>query len=1142
MSSPPKGKSASKSPPILPAEFLAPSPPRATKNSSSDVGVLKLPNQISQNEDRLSKPLSQSREQPSSSESGGSGSRSLSSSELPFLDESPASYPVGDQYTQGSSLSTASQSDPRIPRYTRDLHESESHAVDVFSLQSVGAAENTSDTGISQSHHSANNSYSAQNVSDESGSNKTNNSFGTNTSGSMNSRSSDSQLSDMSFSNNIDTSTPRPTSGRRSSQKSASLDSEKGSSSQPLSPTLRAMKYRQRQMSQETRLGDPGPSQSKPFPVIPENDVLVITDDPSQCTEVFGSDPSHDDIEAAFAAVVEVHKEPSTSQDIIEVRDEEEDVPVVLGTAEESDVVKEESATSQDAIDPVGSAPQLTKIKRRGRSARVSNSLSESSKQIYEYMSSDDEEISRSMQGNGLDLQISQSQANIVVSLPSLPSRSRRTSVNISGVSTPGSTSLASISKDRILPSSSSSSSNTKTTSRDDAPTDPKAAITDEGSTELVSGRQEIPGASSTSDNSSTRQSTPPTSQSGVISPQRRGQPRRSSRPAPLNSQDLFTSQSTNSPHPPPESETDHEFPVTPKRRRVKPVEPSVAQVASYAESQEFWESSETTGPQSQEQGARSRSRSRDISSFPEGIPSDQDFDDQGPSESKFGYESPLEDGPPSPTTRPRLGSSSPSFKVPPSPSTSRIRESRRRGSSQHSEPITPTRRNSRRIHSATEALRMYKVDDAVWAQWRKMYYAGRVARKEHTRYDIRFLDGDINTCTLNEMRPLRLRLGAHVMAQKPEVRDQSAIVEGVHMAADPMQSRVDVRFKDHVEANLPLVDISLTMEMMAELDKDMDWDQETVHFSQQAIPPIAEASTTLSRQSSSVSAAPSTPRKNRGKAPIVERSLSSSSTPSRRGRTDSLQGPIQSTLTRSGKDLFKEMSFVLSLSGFSGNKDLERDVATKIKAGGGTVMDDFSFVVGVQRTGQSSIFLISYSVVRTEKYLEALALNVPRLSYRWIESCSEARQLLPYQSYLLPTGHSKELDTTVSSTPYNDNGVFDGMQIGLCGLTPANRNKWERIVRSAGATTIAITAKSGPKNCGFIVFFSIKAHQQYSASNTAVPSLSEEWIIQCLINQRVVAIKGHPSYTDLEKKGPTASSFPSFPGGGAGALFPSTT
>lgn len=53
--------------------------------------------------------------------------------------------------------------------------------------------------------------------------------------------------------------------------------------------------------------------------------------------------------------------------------------------------------------------------------------------------------------------------------------------------------------------------------------------------------------------------------------------------------------------------------------------------------------------------------------------------------------------------------------------------------------------------------------------------------------------------------------------------------------------------------------------------------------------------------------------------------------------------------------------------------------------------MDDFSSVTRQQRTGQSSTFLISYSILRTPKYLGALARNVPRVSYRWIESCCEA-------------------------------------------------------------------------------------------------------------------------------------------------------
>lgn len=66
-----------------------------------------------------------------------------------------------------------------------------------------------------------------------------------------------------------------------------------------------------------------------------------------------------------------------------------------------------------------------------------------------------------------------------------------------------------------------------------------------------------------------------------------------------------------------------------------------------------------------------------------------------------------------------------------------------------------------------------------------------------------------------------------------------------------------------------------------------------------------------------------------------------------------------------------------------------EREVTAKIKAGGGEVLESFA-ALDQQRRANSQVLLISFSFLRTPKYMEALALNVPRLSYRWIDACTE--------------------------------------------------------------------------------------------------------------------------------------------------------
>jgi predicted transcriptional regulator len=65
---------------------------------------------------------------------------------------------------------------------------------------------------------------------------------------------------------------------------------------------------------------------------------------------------------------------------------------------------------------------------------------------------------------------------------------------------------------------------------------------------------------------------------------------------------------------------------------------------------------------------------------------------------------------------------------------------------------------------------------------------------------------------------------------------------------------------------------------------------------------------------------------------------------------------------------------------------------------------------------------LITDKHSRREKYLQALALNIPCLSGRWIDDCVSKSHMLPWDSYILPAGESKYLDGAIRSrvlSPY---------------------------------------------------------------------------------------------------------------------------
>ncbi|KAI7816668.1 hypothetical protein BC939DRAFT_34520 [Gamsiella multidivaricata] len=996
MTDPPKRKSTSKSPPILPAEFLTPAPPNLSprvsqsRNTSSDIGVLKLSGQVSQNDDRLPLPHTH-QTQASGSESSGSRPN-VSITDLPVLDDSPANYPPGHPYTQvvsSSSSSSSMSSSQTTTQYTQYHHESESQSTEILSVPVPASTipENAPyvvEVSFSHSHNSTN-SFSEHNTSGDSSGNRTSSSIGADTSGSMNSRSSDSQSSHISF-YQADTSTPRHTPVR--TQKSTPSDSDQSQHS-PLAKITSQQQYKHRQTSLEIHSQDSGPSRSNHITTIPEHETIVIQDDPSQANEAFGTDPSLEEIEAAFGPETEeVHRSSQEAQ-------------VLSGSgvleAEGIGVIRE-SLTSQDIPTATSSMPAPTKTKKRGDRKSASHPSSTSldpGAPDYEYLTSDDDDASRSTLSNRLDLQLSESQVNISIS-----ARSRRLS----------STSISGNQKDK--PSSPPPTTTPAVSPPGNELTESVSAAADKRSAGSVLETQEIPSSvgSGSPFTSRTRRSTPPRSEGRTSTSSRQLRSPRSPHRGTSNSQDLPSSQASSS------SDTfirrlqsvasqdhnddDHVFTAVPKRRRIKTIETEISTqhvVSSIGD--EFWESSETVAATTTEHETRSRSGSQDISSFPEediasfpeDMPSEQDMENPLPLEPEISNESEQEDDPLSLTRRYQREAPSPPFKNYPQPRTSQTKEFRRRGSSQHSPPSTPTRRTTlRRLRSTTEAVRQYKVDDAVWGVWRKIYYAGVVTRKNTDKYEVRFLDDDISTCDASNMRPLKLRLGTKVMAMKTETMDYPAMVEGIHMTSDLQQSRVDVRFDhDKAEANLPLRCINLSEDMMAELDKDMDWDQEAARPSPQSRLFIPETSITLSRHSSSVSAPPGTPRKNRSREAAFERSTSMSATPSRRARGNSAQGGGPSTPSRRPKDIFKGLHFVLTFTK-DAEPGLSRETESRIRAGGGVVLESFWSFFDTQRPPLSSLRLIAHKPVRTQKYLHSLALNVPRISAKWVETCSK--------------------------------------------------------------------------------------------------------------------------------------------------------
>ncbi|KAF9286332.1 hypothetical protein BGZ68_003029 [Mortierella alpina] len=1116
----------------------APSGPSARVSHSTDIGVLKPSARISQNEDRL--PTSTPPQELSSGNESGSGPFDLSTPELPFLDSSPAET---SQAFTGPSQTTPTPTPSRGPGYTHFHSGSDSQSIDALSFSASGNAINES---ASDSFSSTNNTFSSHNTSGESSGDKTNSSLqsnnslqtnvsaATNGSGSSNEHSSgsqaDSQSSHLSF-NNVGRSTPKPEVVRH--QYPGFTPPRLDVSPTQTSPVPSFSSQRiQRHFRSPTKQGSPSLRHEAA-----KHEIIAIPDDPSQD---FGHDLSNEDV-AALLEEEEHFRDDNPTQILEHVIDDDDSI----------------------GGSPFRSSPSLARLTtptgRSGSKAKQhpgENNLDVTSEaQSNSYFSSDeDNDASRSALDPSVNLELSHSTAD--ASLVSRPS-SRMASTSTTALA--GSRAGASASSTSALHADQTFSSKV-----DDGNGSTSAGQADESVTESVKETQDIP--------ESAGPKTPPDAeQTSSLSSQgrrkefkqkqsHRDRSKRSPRAGRSRTQELPSSQTSSGYRPSTETfldklrsvasqesveseDTAQEpvFAAVPKRQRLNTHEASAVYVASSIDDEQFWHSA----GKADERETRSRSGSQDISSFPMDYPSEQDIDPLG---SELGDETGPDNGPTSPSTsttavassrstssgQRRAGSSA---RTPPKPKTSHTRELRKRNSTQGSAPTSPAGRVLRRLHSATDALRVYQADDPVWALWRKCYYAGIVRRRDKERdryrYEIEFVDNDKSTSDGVEMRPLKLRLGTEVLAQKTEYHDYSAVVEGMKITSDLERSHVEVRFEDDSRANLSLRQICLTEEMMEKLDEVMNWNQEDVLQSSQPATlsragSSISASLPISRQSSTVSA-PATPRKGKGHGALVKLTSSTSSvasTPSRRAKNEPVMVvPSHGTPSRRGKDLFKELRFVLSLSGADPGSgiDISRQTKAKIQAGGGIILQDFSTAVDSQGIVQSNVILISYAPLRTPKYIEALALNVPRISYRWIDACVEKREILPLSRYHLPAGFSKEMGHVVCNLPEMGRKVFDELRIGLCG-PPSFKTVWERPLAAAGATVVIVTPSTGPQNCDYVVFGDPKTYTRYCKDNVVLPTLADEWLIQCFINQDILSIYGHDSYTDLEKKGPLPS------------------
>ncbi|KAL1957044.1 hypothetical protein VTO42DRAFT_6421 [Malbranchea cinnamomea] len=154
-----------------------------------------------------------------------------------------------------------------------------------------------------------------------------------------------------------------------------------------------------------------------------------------------------------------------------------------------------------------------------------------------------------------------------------------------------------------------------------------------------------------------------------------------------------------------------------------------------------------------------------------------------------------------------------------------------------------------------------------------------------------------------------------------------------------------------------------------------------------------------------------------------------------------SIYDPAQHFATNSRRpsevnSLFSKMAFAVSYK----DKERQQKLETLITRNGGRILSNgfdelfetplfkastSGTPVKLNQVAEQTGFtcLITDEFSRRYKYLQALALNLPCLSGRWIEDCVLKKQVLGWEFYLLAAGTSSLLDNAVRSrnlTPYS--------------------------------------------------------------------------------------------------------------------------
>ncbi|KAL4710969.1 hypothetical protein ACJJTC_017934 [Scirpophaga incertulas] len=187
-----------------------------------------------------------------------------------------------------------------------------------------------------------------------------------------------------------------------------------------------------------------------------------------------------------------------------------------------------------------------------------------------------------------------------------------------------------------------------------------------------------------------------------------------------------------------------------------------------------------------------------------------------------------------------------------------------------------------------------------------------------------------------------------------------------------------------------------------------------------------------------------------------------------------------------------------------------------QIEAGGGKVYSHFD---DVPSSAYSSCRLVAPRPCLTAKYIQCLAAGIRAVSHGWLIAGCAAGKQLDVDAFLLPAGWSllsSSFCPWVPPSGKRNTAIFKDKLLLLCSDQDSFLKFWERVCTLAGANTRIVHEDELNMNgaLALVTEWDCPHVVQNKANQDNIAMVSTHWVIQCLIENRVIDTSAHAKFS----------------------------